>query len=135
MWLSPLESSRSSPAYRIRCPASGPLVGIVAHAYVFTRSSLAGTLPEDQCHVSHADPVSGGTRAAQSSTPMGSLFLFEPPAPENVVLSRAPLCAVSSLMNAAATPPWMLTTFPVAPKMSAQSGPLAATPSPKMSAA
>src|SRR5436190_5469188 len=79
---------------------------VVAQAYPFAKSSFAGVFPESQCHAE-----------------IGSPFLFEPPAPENVVSSRAPLWESWSATNAAATPPWRSATLPVASKMSAQSGP------------
>src|SRR5437867_7933022 len=76
-WLSPLGSSRSKPAYTIRCPFAGL---IVAHAYPFEKSSFAGTFPASQCQQL---AVPGGHET-------GSLFLFDVPAPENVVASVEP---------------------------------------------
>src|ERR671925_2075343 len=123
----------------IRSSWNGPDVGIFAYTYELTRSSFAGTFPASQCHVSHAEPVSGGSWAAQSASEIGSLFLFDPPAPEYVVLSVPPFCDVSSLRKAAATPPNVPVakplSLPEASNRSPQSGPLAVFPSPRMFAA
>ena len=68
---------------------------IVAHAYPFEKSSFAGTFPASQCQ----QVVTPGEQET------GSLFLFDVPAPENVVASVEPDCEVGSFSNAAAMPP------------------------------
>ena len=77
----------------MRCPFAG---FIFAHAYAFEKSSFAGTFPASQCQHVLTESVGHDT---------GSLFLFEVPAPENVVLSSEPDCDVWSFRKAAADPP------------------------------
>ena len=109
-WLSPLGSSRSKPAYTIRCPFAG---SIVAHAYPFEKSSFAGTLPVSQCQ--HVVTLIVGQET-------GSSFLFDVPAPENVVQSVELDCDSWSFSKAAASPPYRFATFPFPSKMQPQSG-------------
>src|SRR2546422_1956400 len=94
----------------MRCPFEGL---IVAHAYPFEKSSFAGTFPASQCQ--HVVTAGLGHET-------GSLFLFDVPAPENVVQSLEPACDVGSASNAAAMPPYRFTTVPLASKMQPQSG-------------
>src|SRR5262245_21582901 len=107
----------------MRWPANGPLLGMISHEYTLVRSSFAGTLPASQCQGLQSDPVRGGSRLRQTASDSGSLFLFDVPAPANVVLSTAVPAETSSAMNAAAEPPNRSITSPSASKMSAQSGP------------
>src|SRR2546428_6680387 len=94
----------------MRCPFEGL---IVAHAYPFEKSSFAGTFPASQCQ--HVVTAGLGHET-------GSLFLFDVPAPENVVASVDPAWDVGSASKAAAMPPHRLTVAPLASKMQPQSG-------------
>src|SRR5439155_3186530 len=94
----------------MRCPFAGL---IVAHAYPYEQACFAGTFPASQCQQL---AVPGGQET-------GSLFLFDVPAPENVVQSVEPDCEVGSFANAAAMPPSRFTVVPLASKIQPQSGP------------